>query len=145
MPNLPFVPGTPTADKIREALSARGVPALGWWGGNEDLTGLDSVGMPKSLGAAVANTIGVKLRDVYPEQSLYMQQKGEKLELGKEKSRLKRIFKSAKYSDEYKQGQLEEYRQTAQVSGDRSKKRSEMMERLIAARRRAQGGQSLPH
>lgn len=145
VPNLPFVPGTPTADKIREALSARGVPDLGWWGGNEDLTGLDSVGMPKSLGTAVANTIGVKLRDVYPEQSLYMQQKGEKRELGKEKSRLKRIFKSAKYSDEYKQEQLEEYRQTAQVSGDRSKKRSEMMQRLTAARRRAQGGQSLPH
>lgn len=146
VPNLPFLPGTPTADKIREALSAKGVPEIAWWwGGNEDLTGLDSVGMPKSLGAAVANTIGVKLRDVYPEQSLYMQQKGEKLELGKEKSRLKRLFKSAKYSDEYKQEQLEEYRQTAQVSGDRSKKRSEMMERLIAARRRAQGGQSLPH
>lgn len=145
VPNLPFIPGTPTADKIREALSAKGVPDLGWWGGDEDLTGLDSVGMPKSLGTAVANTIGVKFRDVYPEQSLYMQQKSAERELGKEKSRLRRIFKSPAKSDDYKQEQLEEYQQTAQYVQEGSKKRSEMMQRLTAARRRAQGGQSLPH
>ena len=145
VPNLPFLPGTPTADKIREALSARGMPDLGWWGGDEDLTGLDSVGMPKSLGAAVANTIGVKFRDVYPEQSLYMQQKSAERELGKEKSRLRRIFKSPAKSDDYKQEQLEDYQQTAQYVQEGSKKRSEMMQRLTAARRRAQGGQSLPH
>ena len=146
VPNLPFLPGTPTADKIREALSARGVPEIAWWwGGDEDLTGLDSVGMPKSLGTAVANTIGVKFRDVYPEQSLYMQQKSAERELGKEKSRLRRIFKSPAKSDDYKQEQLEEYQQTAQHVQEGSKKRSEMMQRLTAARRRAQGGQSLPH
>lgn len=146
VPNLPFLPGTPTADKIREALSAKGVPEIAWWwGGDEDLTGLDSVGMPKSLGTAVTNTIGVKFRDVYPEQSLYMQQKSAERELGKEKSRLRRLFKSPAKSDDYKQEQLEEYQQTAQHVQEGSKKRSEMMQRLTAARRRAQGGQSLPH
>lgn len=139
VPNLPFIPGTPTAKNIGEALAAKG-----WLGDYGDKTGLDSVGLPKSLGVAVAGSFGLKFRDVYPEVSLMRQAQGEESQFNKEKSRLRRIFKDAGYTAEYKQKELENLEQTAEVVAERQAKRAAMLERLNAARRGAQGGQTLP-
>lgn len=139
MPNLPFIPGTPNFNAITDALK----PATGAeWG---DTTGLDNLGLPKSLGTAIAGTFGVKLRDIYPEDSLGRQMQYIEGQLQKEENRLNRILNSPRYTQEYKEEEVKKFAQTVQEVGDKQMRRGQMLQRLNDARRTAQGGQSLPH
>lgn len=139
MPNLPFIPGTPTYKAITDALK----PATGFeWG---DSTGLDAMGLPKSLGVAVSGAFGLKFRDVYPEVSLSRQIDYLEGQMQKEESRLRRIFDSPMYTDEYKERELRNLEQTAKEVEKRQVRRVELLQRLSDARRAAQGGQTLPH
>lgn len=138
-PNLPFIPGTPTYNAITDALK----PATGFeWG---DSTGLDAMGLPKSLGVAVSGAFGLKFRDVYPEVSLSRQIDYLEGQMQKEESRLRRIFDSPMYTDEYKERELRNLEQTAKEVEKRQVRRVELLQRLSDARRAAQGGQTLPH
>lgn len=139
VPNLPFIPGTPSFNAITDALK----PATGAeWG---DTTGLDNLGLPKSLGTAIAGTFGVKLRDIYPEDSLGRQMQYTEGQLQKEENRLNRILNSPRYTQEYKEEEVKKFAQTVQEVGDKQMRRGQMLQRLNDARRTAQGGQSLPH
>ena len=139
MPNLPFIPGTPTYKAITDALK----PATGFeWG---DSTGLDAMGLPKSLGVAVSGAFGLKFRDVYPEVSLSRQIDYLEGQMKKEESRLRRIFDSPMYTDEYKERELRNLEQTANEIEKRQIRRVELLQRLSDARRAAQGGQTLLH
>lgn len=139
MPNLPFIPGTPTYKAITDALK----PTAGFeWG---DSTGLDAMGLPKSLGVAISGSFGLKFRDVYPEVSLSRQIDYLEGQMKKEESRLRRIFDSPMYTDEYKERELRNLEQTAKEVEKRQVRRVELLQRLSDARRAAQGGQTLPH
>ena len=139
VPNLPFLPGTPSFKAVTDALK----PATGAeWG---DTTGLDNLGLPKSLGTAVAGSFGVKLRDIYPEVSLSKQMQYTQNQLQKEENRLRRILNSPSYTQSYKEEEVKRFTQTVQEVGDRQTRRGEMLQRLNDARRTAQGGQSLPN
>ena len=139
VPNLPFLPGTPSFKAVTDALK----PATGAeWG---DTTGLDNLGLPKSLGTAVAGSFGVKLRDIYPEVSLSKQMQYTQNQLQKEENRLRRILNSPSYTQAYKEEEVKRFTQTVQEVGDRQTRRGEMLQRLNDARRTAQGGQSLPN
>lgn len=139
MPNLPFIPGTPTYKAITDALK----PTTGFeWG---DSTGLDAMGLPKSLGVAISGSFGLKFRDVYPEVSLSRQIDYLEGQMKKEESRLRRIFDSPMYTDEYKERELRNLEQTAKEVEKRQVRRVELLQRLSDARRAAQGGQTLPH
>lgn len=138
-PNLPFIPGTPTYKAITDALK----PTTGFeWG---DSTGLDAMGLPKSLGVAISSSFGLKFRDVYPEVSLSRQIDYLEGQMKKEESRLRRIFDSPMYTDEYKERELRNLEQTAKEVEERQVRRVELLQRLSDARRAAQGGQTLPH
>lgn len=139
VPNLPFLPGTYSFKAIVDSLK----PVSGFeWG---DTTGLDSMGMPKSLGTAVSGSFGVKFRDVYPEVTLSKQAEYTKWQLGKEKSRLKKVLRSPQYTMEYKEGEVRKFQQTAEEVAERQTRRVELLQRLSDARRAARGGQTLPH
>lgn len=139
MPNLPFIPGTPTYKAITDALK----PTVGFeWG---DSTGLDAMGLPKSLGVAVSGSFGLKFRDIYPEVSLSRQIDYLDRQMQKEESRLQKIFDSPMYTDEYKERELRNLEQTAKEVEKRQVRRVELLQRLSDARRAAQGGQTLPH
>ena len=139
MPNLPFIPGTPTFKAITDALK----PTTGYeWG---DTTGLDAMGLPKSLGTAISGAFGLKFRDVYPEVSLTRQMEYLDGQLKKEESRLRRILSSPQYTDEYKEGEIRDLEQTAKEVSERQMRRGALLQRLSDARRAAQGGQTLPH
>lgn len=140
VPNLPFIPGTPTNKAIGEALA--GNEYIASYGNS---TGLDSMGMPKSLGVAVAGTFGVKFRDIYPEFSLARQIKYENTQLKQEKTRLLKLFKDARYTDEYKEQELEKFEQSVKEVEERQTKRLNMFDRLSDIRRTAPGGKTLVH
>lgn len=138
-PNLPFLPGTPTFNAITDALK----PVTGFeWGQN---TGLDELGLPKSLGTAIAGSFGVKMRDVYPELSMEHQLERTDREMQKEENRLSRIFNSPRYTEEYKQQELKALEQSYEEVEKKQTRRVELLQRLNDARRAVQGAQTLPH
>lgn len=138
-PNLPFIPGTPTYNAITDAIK----PLAGFeWGQNN---GLDAMGLPKSLGTAVAGSFGVKFRDVYPEVNLTAQLESTDMQLQKEKGRLTKIFERQTNTAKYLEGELKGFEKTAQETMKKQARRAELLQRLSDARREAQGGRTLPH
>lgn len=143
VPNLPFIPGTYAYNAIADAIK----PTVGIeWG---DKSGLDQIGLPKSLYTAVAGTVGLKFRDVYPELNLRSQVRSERYQFEQEKNRLKRVLRSPMYTQEYKEGELgrftnetvEDYKRQQTERGERAK----LLQTFINARRREQGGRTLLH
>lgn len=138
LPNLPFIPGTPTYKAITDAIKANtGIE----WG---DTSGLDAMGMPKSLGVAVSGVFGLKFRDVYPEVTAEKQINYLEGQLMKEEGRLSKIFQNPAYTEEYRQRELEKFKQSVQEVEERQIKRANLLQRLSDARRARQGGQTLP-
>lgn len=138
-PNLPFLPWTYNYSHIQEALAGAGV--RNQYAGK---TGLDVFGMPKSLGNAVAASVGWKFRDHYPELTAGRQSKHLKSELNKEKSRIKKLLNPSTTQEELA-SELEKFRDTAEKVGEKQKRKGEILQRLRAMRAQTgQGGQSLP-
>lgn len=140
VPNLPFLPGTPTNIAIGEALAGQG-----YIDGYGNSSGLDAMGLPKSLGTAVSGAFGLKFRDLYPEVTLTKKITNLEYQTQKERSRLNKIFSDARYTEAYKEQELKNFEQTAGEVAKRQSRRVEMLERINAMRQARQGGQSLPH
>lgn len=138
-PNIPALPGTPSFDQIGEALAGAGIISS-----YKGRSGLDNMGMPKSLGQAVSASFGIVTRDVYPEMSLTGQMQREGNELSKEKTRLKRFLKNPRFTEEAGEEEVEKFVQSSEEVQKRQEKRATMLQRLQDARQRVSGGSALP-
>ena len=100
--------------------------------------------MPKSLGNAVAASVGWKFQEHYPMITAGRQSTHLKSELNKEKSRIKKLLNPSTTQEELG-SELEKFRDTAEKVGERQKRKGEILQRLRAMRAQTgQGGQSLP-
>lgn len=134
LPNLPGIPGTWQTRDYARALGAG------------DYSGLDEVGLPRSLGTTVAGTFGVKLRTIYPEIAFEREVRSQVRDLKEEQSRVRAIFRNHQRGEEYKNQRVEDFVNLQRdVSGQLSE-RALRIGRLLNLRKAQteQGAQSLP-
>lgn len=139
-PNIPAIPYTYSQDAFGEALAGNGF--IDEWHGK---TGMDSLGIPKSLGAASLQQVGIKVRRFSPISTLAKKMQSDENEVLKGKAALGRIRRSPLYSESYKERATEGFKQDVVDFKERSAKRSEFLRLLRSHSQTIRGGQSLPH
>lgn len=132
IPNLPFVPYSYSQDSLIDGLVGNGVigPIETQWLPGGGRTGLDSLGVAKPWTTVAGAQIGIKVRSIQPERTLAYRAKSDQFELAKEKSRLRKVLRSPRLTQEAKQSEIEDFQQTAQEYSESQRKRAEFLARL---------------
>lgn len=130
--NLPFIPYTYSQDSLIDGLVSHGVisPIETEWLPGGGRTGLDSLGVAKPWSTIIGSQIGIKVRSIQPERTLVLRSKSDQFELAKEKSRLRKVLRSPRLTQEAKQSEIEDFQQTAQEYSESQRKRAEFLARL---------------